>query len=464
MIRYLLALTAAWAASVSALANGVAELWAERIHSVVAIEFFTQTEMDRRPAFAYGTVIDDQGTIVLPGAALSNRATPAQLKDFRVYRPGQPASDYAAAEYLGVDPYTGWHFVRVAESARAGLIPITAFARTGGAVPAPADEVWGIGVRKKEEDFAPYFLSGRVSLVQSLPRRTAIATSEVSAPGLPVFNLQGEFIGLGAVGFGQSFLMFSERSRGGQGVLLVSPEECAAFVLAEEVLPHLDRIPGNVFGRPMVWLGAYGLEPLGAEAARLFQLEGQSGLVVSEVLEGSPAQKAGLQAGDIVLDLDGAPLPRLRPDEVLVTYFENEIDRRRPGETLGLTVLRGKERTVLTATLEDAPPSPREVERRYFENLGLTIRDFTYSDGVSRRAKVTEFNGVIAHFVKANTPISAAGLGTDDWIQQIDGVEITNFEQAVEKLAAIEADPTRREFVLLASRGGQTAVLRVKLL
>jgi serine protease Do len=59
--------------------------------------------------------------------------------------------------------------------------------------------------------------------------------------------------------------------------------------------------------------------------------------------------------------------------------------------------------------------------------------------------------------------VSTAGLRPDDWIQEIDGTEVKTFADAVTKLAAIEADTSRTEFVLLASRGGETQVLRVKL-
>jgi serine protease Do len=440
-----------------------AALWAERVNSVVAIEFFTETELDRRPSFSYGTVIDDQGTVVLPAPAVNPRATPAQLKDFRVYRPGQPVTAYYAGEYLGQDPVTDWHFVRIEEKGREGLVPITAFAGDTPGEPAMAEEVWGIGLRKKDEDFMPYYLTGQVAITQAIPRKTALATMDVTGPGLPVFSREGQFLGLGAVGFGQTFVMFSERARGGQGIVLVDSEECAAFLVASEVLPHLNRIPANVYGRPWPWLGAHGLEPVDPEVARFLNIENQAGLVVSEVLEGSPAEKAGMQERDILLALDGSPLPRLKPDAVVAGYLDNEITRRAPGDSVALTVLRGTERVELTATLEEAPPTPREVERRYFEQLGLTVRDFSFSDGVARRVKKAEHGGVVAHFVKPNTPIATAGLRTDDWIKEIDGSEVKTFADAVEKLAAIEADKERAETVILASRGGETAVLRVKL-
>lgn len=438
-------------------------LWAERVNTVVGVEFFTETELDRRPSFAFGTVIDDQGTIILPSAAINPRATPAQLKDFRIYRPGRPVTAYFAGEYLGQDPLTDWHFVRIEPKGREGLIPITAFAGAATGAPVLAEEVWGISLRKKDEDFAPYFLTGHVAMTQTIPRKTALATMDVCGPGLPVFNRQGQFLGLGAVGFGQTFVMFSERSRGGQGIVLIDSDECAAFLVADEILPHLKRIPTNVYGRPWAWLGANGLEPVDPEVARFLKIEDQAGLVVSEVLEGSPAEKAGLQERDILLALDGTPLPRLKPDAVVSGFVDNEITRRAPGTNVSMTVLRGTERVEIKAVLEEAPPSPREVERKYFEQLGLTVRAFTYGDGVNRRVKVAEHAGVIAHFVKPNTPISTAGLQTDDWIKEIDGTPVVTFADASEKLAAIAADAARSEFVILASRGGETAVLRVKL-
>jgi serine protease Do len=70
---------------------------------------------------------------------------------------------------------------------------------------------------------------------------------------------------------------------------------------------------------------------------------------------------------------------------------------------------------------------------------------------------------VIVHFVKASSPVAIAGLRQDDWIREIDGVETKTFADAVAKLAEIAKDDARPEFVMLVSRNGETAVLRVKL-
>ena len=71
--------------------------------------------------------------------------------------------------------------------------------------------------------------------------------------------------------------------------------------------------------------------------------------------------------------------------------------------------------------------------------------------------------GVIVDFVKPNSPAAMGGLESDDWIREIDGKEIKTYAEAVAALTAIEADQDRAEFVLLTSRGSETAVRRVKL-
>ena len=326
-----------------------------------------------------------------------------------------------------------------------------------------AEELWGIGLRNKEEDFAAYLLSSHVALVQSLPQRTAIAQQEVAGPGLPAFNRAGEFVGIAASSFGQNYVQFSREDRGGLPVIMVNVEESGAVLLAGEVLPYLGRIPKNVFGRPLAWLGAYGLEPVEAEVAKFLKLGAQSALVVSEVIDGSPAEVGGLKDRDILLAIDGQPLPRLRPDRVVIGYVGREIQRRRPGDAITFTVLRGGARVDAKVVLGEQPKLFAEAERKYFERLGFTAREFVYDDAVARRAKTTEATGVIAHFVKPNSPAAAAGLRDDDWIKEIDGVEVKTFAAASVQLAAIEADKLRTEAVVLVSRGGETAVMRLKL-
>jgi serine protease Do len=459
-VRFPTLLLAAATCALGARAADIPSLWAERVKCTVAVEYVTQTELERRPTVAYGTVVDSEGTIILPSAAIDLRISPKQIRDFKVYIPGDPEG--TPAEYLGRDAYTGWHFVRASASIRSRLVPVTVFAGTPREA-ALADEVWGIGIRNKDEDFTPYILKSSVALIQLLPQKTAIAQQEVAGPGLPVFDGDGRFVGLGASSFGQTFLEFTGADRDGSPIMLVNLEESSAFLVASEVLPCIGRIPKNVFGRPLAWLGAYGLEPMDREVASFLKLESQSGAVVSEVLEGSPAEKAGLKAHDIILGIDGKPLPRFRPDRVVVDYVERLIAARLPGDTMTLSVLRGSGRVELKALLEEEPRMVREADRMYFEKIGFSAREFVYGDAIARHSKTGDLSGVVAHLVKPNSPADLAGLRPDDWIKEIDGAEIVNFAAAVQRLTDIEKDLMRTETVFLVSRGSDTAVLRIKL-
>ncbi len=444
-------------------AADLSALWQDRVKTTVGVEFFIEGELGRQRAETMGVVIDEAGTIIFPAQVVSNRVTPEQLKDFRVYLPGEPAENYFSAEYLGPDEFTGWQFIRVEAKARTKLIPITRYAATAQTEPAIAEELWGVGLRKKAEDFTPYYLGGRVAIVQSLPQRTAVLTQDVAGQGLPVFNGAGDFMGLAVGGYGQTFLQFTARNQTGMPVVMVNPDESSVVLLTSEILPYLGRIPKNVAGRPLVWLGANNLQPLEPDVAKFMGLESQAAIVVSEVLENSPAEKAGLRDRDIILSLNGQPLPRLKPDRAVVAYFERAVTRGAPGEVMEIRILRDNQNLTLGLTLEEAPELPRETPRNYFDYLGITIRGFTYADGAIRRVGLVLHRGVIAHFVRAGSPVAVAGLRDDDWIEEIDGTPLDDFIQARKMLAAIEADRARAGFMLGVIREGVAVELSVKL-
>jgi len=437
------------------------ELWQERIASVVSVEFFVDGELERQSTQTFGTVIDAQGTIIFPAEVINPKAATSQLNSFRVYRPGADAAEYWPATFLGHDELTGWAFVRVndANAVRA-LTPITSY----GVSPAPriAQELWGIGLRKKEDGFAPYFLSSHVSLVQRLPQATALLARPVTGTSLPAFDREGRFAGLGVSGFGQAYLQFSSLDRGGLPVVLIDPDECAALLLADEVLPYLNRIPQSINGRPMVWLGTSGLQPLDPEVAAYLGLNDRTGLVVSEVLENSPAAFAGLMSRDVIVAIDGKPLPRLKPARAVMDYYQREVDRRSPGDVMTLGVIRDGRQLTVQAKLQDAPPLPRELPRHYFERLGFTLRDFAYVDGAARHVPMANHQGVIVNFIKPGSPAALAGLQADDWIRRIGATEVRGLDDAMNALDFIEEGAGPQSCLVVVDRGGQQVQLTIK--
>ncbi len=438
------------------------DLWPERVKCVVAVEFYIQGEIERHPVITQGTVIDHEGTIILAATAISGYLPPNELKDFRVYRAGGYTTNFGKAQYLGYDAAGGWHFIRVEPSFRSDLVPITDFAAKGKVPVELGEQVWGISVRSKDEDFAPVFWRSDVGFISHLPQATAFTSAYVSGPQLPVFNLAGEFVGLGVTGYGETFAQYSHSGLGSP-LLLVSADRTHVFRMAEDVLPFLSRVPRNAFSRPSPWLGVMGLQTLQPDVAKFLHLEDQSALVISEVFDSGPAEKAGLKDHDVLIEWDGKPLPRLRPPQAVVTWLEREVALSAPGASHDVTVLRGNDRVNAKLVLGDEPKMLREAQRTYFDRLGITVREFLAIDAIANRVKLSESAGVVINFVKHNSPAASAGLRAEDWLQEIDGAEVKSYDDAVQKLSTIDKDQNRNEFVLLVSRGGETSVLRVKL-
>jgi serine protease Do len=103
--------------------------------------------------------------------------------------------------------------------------------------------------------------------------------------GGPLFNIRGEIIGINT-----AIINFA------QGIGFAIPSK-----MVQEVVPQL--IAKGKVSRG--WLGV-GIQAVTEDLASQFHLEREEGVLVNEVFEGEPAQKAGIQAGDIILSVDHA--------------------------------------------------------------------------------------------------------------------------------------------------------------
>lgn len=431
------------------------QLFAERVRSIVAVEYFVETETERHPSTVIGLVADDRGLVVLLEAAIPGWLPPGQLKDFVIFRPG--TSESTPADYLGQDFLSGWHFLR-ARGALADAVPCTAYTV---AEPAIGTDVWGIGVMAKDFEFQPFLLKGHVALLQRLPQKVGSAVSDIATPGSLVFTPAGELVGWAGSANPQERLLYLENER--YNVRIQNPNATGSFFLASEVLPFLDRVPAAPTGQPVPWLGVIGLQPVDREVAEFLKLGNKSAVVISDVIADGPAARAGIQARDIIVAFEGRPLPRFSPDRVVTSYLEREILLRAPGDHVSLGLVRGAERLEVRVEVGRQPKALKEADRRYFPRLGITLRESVLFDLISRRLDGSDVRGVVANFVKPNSPAATAGLSVGDLIMEIDGQPADEYARTMDYVAEIENDPARSEFVLLISRGAETQLLRVRL-
>lgn len=433
------------------------ELFKERQKSVVAIEFFVQLEIERQSYLAVGAVFDEEGRIVMLENSVPSWLPPERFKDFKVRPLGEDTEGYKGF-YLGQDYLTGYHYLQVEEKARSQFKSITEFGHREGEI---GEFLWGIGIMAKSWDYQPYFLSGRLSMVSQLPWEIGFADAALGRPGSVVFDENGQFVGWLGGSATKEYTIFMSGDR--FNVALQTNRESTVFLMAEPFFKYVNRVPSNVEGDSRPWIGVSGLQPIDREVAKFLGLEEQGALVVSNVIEDSPAEQGGLEGKDIIVALGGERLKKFKPDFVLPRHFERWVMERNIGEAFSITVIRGEEEKELSITPTVEPLPLRKAQREYFEKLGVAIREFTLFDGISRRIMKTTSEGVISEFVKPNSPVNAADLQSGDWIKEIDGNKIETYEQAAEILAQIEKDTSRKDFVILISRNNETKVLRVKL-
>lgn len=431
----------------------------ERQQAVVAIEGIVRNEVDRDVVRSFGLVIDAEGRVVVPDNFLPDWVSPERFGDFKIKLPGEEG-DGAPAVYLGQDYMTGWHYVQVEDAAKwSQYRPISDFGLADVQV---GQGLWGIALRNESWNYLPYFLSARMSVTIALPWQMGFADREVASPGSAVFDKRGRFVGWATVATTQEKLLFMHRQHYRVG--LQPLRESDSFVTASTFANFVGRIPSSPQGDPRPWIGLSGLQPLDHDVAEVMGLADQGALVISDVIEGSPAAQAGLQSRDILTGFEGEPLPPLQPTFILPQWLEFQLLSRQIGETVSFTIVRsGGRGESVTVTMAPEPTPLKLAAREYYPRLGLTARAFNLFDGVAKLQMKADAPGVIADFVRPNGPVDSGGLMPGDWILAIDGTDITDFASAQKLFSAIEQDMQSEEIVLLIRRNNETKVLRIKL-
>lgn len=438
--------------------DSLPELFAQRIRSVVAVEFFIQREVERQPVRATGLVIDTEGTLVLLESSVPGWLPVSWLKEFKAILPGNPDHEYEA-EYLGQDVRVGWHYLRVADASfQEKTLPCTQFSTV---VPQLGDKLWGIGVHGKDFGYQPYYLETVYSFLYRLPEPHGITQAEVSAPGGPVFHSGGGLVGWAQLPLAQERSM----ALGGDTYLVGwnNPQESNNFLLAETFLAGLGRIPSRPEGDEVPWLGVAGVQAMQKDSLRFLSIDEAGAVVVSTIIPGSPAEKAGFQDKDILLEINGQPIPRFLPPAIMEVFVERTILRLHPGEAVPFTILRGEQRTTLTATIGVAPKSLREAERLYFSRIGLGVRECLLMDLINRRKPPEAEKGGIVTFINPNSPAHAAGLLPGDWIWEVDGKPVEELVDLQDRLSQERGTDTSRELVFLLARDNETKIVRLQL-
>ena len=221
--------------------------------------------------------------------------------------------------------------------------------------------------------------------------------------GGPLVNLRGEVVGVSTA--------IATRSGGNMGIGFAIPSK-----MAESIYESL-RDDGVV---TRGYLGVT-IQDLTEGLARSFGYEGTDGVLVSRVVEGGPADEAGLRDGHIITSLNGEALENMSDLRLRVASVE-------PGTEVEVGVYRdGRTRTVRVELGElesDADPSgaDRDPSGSLGDRLGFEAQTMTGS--IARRLGVSIDRGVVVTEVRPLSPASRAGLRPRDVIVAIGDTRI----------------------------------------
>jgi len=194
------------------------------------------------------------------------------------------------------------------------------------------------------------------------------------------------------------------------------------------------------------WLPA-GVQVLTRDIAKALGLEGRTGVRVTQVYPNSAIEKADLKVGDIIVALDGMPIPASQPEDI--ELLPAMIRQYRIGSTAELTVLRDGQEHKTHIELPQVPKLPREMKKYRDNNFDFTVRDVAFLDRIEEQWPQDQ-DGVLVESAAEGGWASLGRLSIGDLIVSVDG-------QAVQDVASF-----KKVMEGIADRKPKTTVLQVK--
>ena len=174
------------------------------------------------------------------------------------------------------------------------------------------------------------------------------------------------------------------------------------------------------FARRDCWLGAAGLQALTKELAEALGVEKPGGLVIGRISERSPAERAGLEAEDVLLALDGEDIDTKKDRDI--ASFVRKIRRAQSGSDHTFSVLRkgteGFRKLDVKVTLEEAPLTENEIVEYHDKTFGLKLKPLT-RDFLERSHLPLDAKGVRVTWIEPASWAFLAGIRPGDVIQKM---------------------------------------------
>ena len=238
-----------------------------------------------------------------------------------------------------------------------------------------------------------------------------------------LLNMEGEAIGMNTA--------IASNTGGYMGIGFAIPSNLLKHDM-KEILEHGKVVRG--------FLGVI-LQKIDNDLAQAFNLEKTEGALVTEVMKESPADKAGIKAGDIILKINNQPIEN-------VGSLRTTISMMHPNDKVILTVKRNDKIMDIAADISSHPDNELAASEIQ-SNLGVLVQELT--PDVAQQLGLTEDKGVVIKYVNPNSLAQEAGLKRGQLIMSVNQIPV----QTAEEFYSALRECAKKKQILLHVKSGQ---------
>jgi serine protease Do len=247
--------------------------------------------------------------------------------------------------------------------------------------------------------------------------------------GGPLFNMNGEVIGINTA------IVAS-----GQGIGFAIPINMAKDLL----VPLRDK--GRVVRG---WLGVQ-VQRVTPELAKSFGLDRERGALVADVMPDTPAERAGIERGDVIVEFNGRKI-----DEM--TDLPRIVAAAAPGSEVTMKLMRKGQEKVVKVKVDELKEERVVSGGTLEEDLGMTVQELTPE--IARNLGVSDIKGVVVTNVDEGSPANEAGIRRGDVILEVNQRKIEtlkDYRGAIGRVGGADS------LLLLIRRGNNVLYVALK--
>ncbi|MDZ7665313.1 MAG: DegQ family serine endoprotease [Desulfotignum sp.] len=325
------------------------------------------------------------------------------------------------AEIVGTDPMTDLALIKVDAK---NLTPLT-FGKSSAANIGS----WVVAIGSPfglEQTVTAGIISAKGRIIGSGPYDDFIQTDASINPGNsggPLLNLDGEVIGINTA-----------IVRSGQGIGFAIPSDLATGII-DQLIDTRQVSRG--------WMGV-AIQDVTPELAEYYDIDQTGGVYVAKVYEDNPAHDAGIQTGDIIVEVNGEKIDTSR--DLTITIANLKID-----ETVDVKIIREGKEKIVPVKLGKRPDQDPDVLAMLedFDTFGFKFKEMD-ADTARQLGYPSEIKGLIVMEIKPDSPAQNSGVRTGDLLMELNRQRITDLKTYHEVLSRIEKGRTAQ---LLFRRG-----------